>query len=155
MTGWHGFKAEDAGYKKLRRLFDYLTSIGHIGSNSNSEICIVDAEDLLAYPEEIAEKFCASVDIPYDHGMLRWDTEEDQQRAQDAFKNWAPFHDAVLKSTSLKVQPPKVTSPEADMAEWTQRYGKEGTQLIQKNIDDNIDYYLYLEKVAIKPNRGS
>jgi Sulfotransferase domain len=102
MTGWHGFKAEDAGYREMRRLFDYLTRIGQIGSNSNNEICIVDAEDLLAYPEEIVEKFCASVGIPFDRGMLRWDTEKDQQRAQDALNNWAPFHDAVLKSTSLK-----------------------------------------------------
>lgn len=111
MTGWHGFKAEDAGYKEMRRLFDYLTRIGQIGSNSNNEICIVDAEDLLAHPEEIVEKFCVSVGIHFDRDMLRWDTEKDQQRAQDAFKNWAPFHDAVLKSTSLKAQPP--VSPRA------------------------------------------
>ncbi len=105
-TGWHGFKASDAGYKEMRRLFDYLRRIGQIGPNSGNEICIVDAEDLLAYPEEIVKKFCASIGLPFDREMLRWDTEEDQQRAQDAFKNWAPFHDAVLKSTSLKAEPP-------------------------------------------------
>lgn len=105
LTGWHGFKAEDIGYKELRRLFDYLTRTGQIRSNSRDGFCVVDAEDLLAYPENIVERFCASISLPFDRAMLRWETEEDQIRAANAFKNWAPFHDAVLKSTSLKARP--------------------------------------------------
>jgi hypothetical protein len=106
MTGWHGFKPEDAGYHEMRRLFDHLRRIGQIGPNTNNRICIVDAEDLLAYPENIVEQFCESVGIPFDRDMLQWDSEEDQRRAHDAFKNWAPFHDAVLRSKSLVAQPP-------------------------------------------------
>lgn len=105
-TGWHGFKASDAGYKEMRRLFDYLRRIEQIGPNTGNEICVIDAEDLLAYPEEIVKRFCASIGLPFDREMLRWDTEKDQQRAQDAFKNWAPFHEAVLKSTSLVAEAP-------------------------------------------------
>lgn len=106
LTGWHGFKAEDIGYKELTRLFDYLTSTGQIrSSNPRDGFCVVDAEDLLAYPENIVEQFCASIGLPFDRAMLRWETEEDQLRAADAFKNWAPFHDAVLRSTSLKARP--------------------------------------------------
>ncbi len=174
-TGWHGFKSSDAGYKELRRLFDYLVCIRQIGPSSGNEICIIDAEDLLAHPEETVERFCSSVGLTFDCGSLQWGTEKDQQRAKDVFKNWAPFHDDVLQSTSLKAQPPvshhilcaqkfslylitsimqKMTTPEADVAEWTERYGKEAAALIQKNVEDNMDDYLYLKKFAIKPNRG-
>jgi hypothetical protein len=47
-----------------------------------------------------------------------------------------------------------VTTPEADMAGWIQKYGKAGAALIQKNVEDNVDHYLYLKKFAIKPSRG-
>lgn len=105
LTGWHGFKAEDIGYKELRRLFDYLKCTGLIRSNSGDGFSIVDAEDLLAHPEDVVERVCVSLGISFDRAMLQWGTEEDQLRAANAFKNWAPFHDAVLKSTSLKVRP--------------------------------------------------
>lgn len=104
-TGWHGFKSSDAGYKELRRLFDYLLCTRQIGPSSGNEICVVDAEDLLAHPEETIERFCSSVGITFDRGSLQWGTEKDQQRARDLFKNWAPFHDVALQSTSLKAQP--------------------------------------------------
>jgi hypothetical protein len=105
-TGWHGFKASDAGYRELRRLFDYLKSIKQIGPDSCNEICIVDADDLLEYPEETIESFCSSVKILFDSNSLCWDTEKDHKRAQDLFRNWAPFHDTALKSSSLMTQPP-------------------------------------------------
>ena len=46
-------------------------------------------------------------------------------------------------------------SPEVDIAEWTERYGKEAAALIQKNIEDNMEDYLYLKRFAIEPNRGA
>lgn len=106
VTEFHGFLAADAGYEELRRLFDYLVTIKQIGPNTENEICIVDAEDLLEFPKEIMERFCHSVEIPFDFKSLEWGTEKDQKRAEDVFKNWAPFYDAVLKSTSLKSQRP-------------------------------------------------
>ncbi|KAB8077254.1 P-loop containing nucleoside triphosphate hydrolase protein [Aspergillus leporis] len=106
ITGWNGFKATDAGYAELRILFDYLVQLKIIGPGTGNDICIVDAEDLLADPEGIVEKYCRSVGIPYDPKSLHWGAEKDQQRAHDIFKNWVPFHDAALKSTSLKPRPP-------------------------------------------------
>jgi hypothetical protein len=105
LTGWHGFKAEDAGYKDMRRLFDYLVRVGLIGPGTGNEICVVDTDDLLTHPEDVVSQFCASIGVSFDPGMLRWDSDSDQKRAQEAFKNWAPFHDAVLKSTSLTARP--------------------------------------------------
>ncbi|KAI8943960.1 hypothetical protein F4801DRAFT_585969 [Xylaria longipes] len=151
VTGWHGFKAEDAGYQDMRRLFDYLVRVGIMGPGTDNEICVVDADDLLTYPEDVVGQFCDSVGVQFDRGMLRWDTECDQKRAQDAFKNWAPFHDAVLKSTSLKVRPSRLTSLESDVASWTERYGEAGCAVIRKNVADNMEHYLYLKQFAIKP----
>jgi hypothetical protein len=105
-TGWHGFKASDAGYRELRKLFNYLRNIKQIGPGSYNEICVVDADDLLGYPEETIESFCTSVGISFDSKSLCWDTEKDYKRAQDLFRNWAPFHDIALKSSSIMIQPP-------------------------------------------------
>jgi len=33
---------------------------------------------------------------------LTWDSEEDHQRAKDAFEKWKGFHDDAINSTSLK-----------------------------------------------------
>ncbi|KAI0894175.1 hypothetical protein F4806DRAFT_503877 [Annulohypoxylon nitens] len=162
VTGWHGFKSTDAGYAEMRRLFDYLMYLRQVGTgpdlNSGSSqdgSIVVDAEDLLAYPESVVSQFCDALSIPFSYDMLRWDSEKDQLRAAEAFKNWAPFHDTVLKSTSLQVQSPKISTPEADFADWTQRYGRDAAALIQKNIDDNMGHYLYLKMFAIKPFKGS
>ncbi len=38
------------------------------------------------------------------------------------------------------------------MAVWTGRYGKEAAALIQKNVEDNMDDYLYLKQFAMKPD---
>jgi hypothetical protein len=46
-----------------------------------------------------------------------------------------------------------MTTRETDMAEWTKRFGKEAAMLIQKNVEDNMDDYLYLKKFAISPHR--
>ncbi len=47
-----------------------------------------------------------------------------------------------------------MTTPETDMAEWTERYGKEAAAFIQKNVEDNMDDYLYLKQFAVKLNKG-
>lgn len=77
-TGWHGFKPSDAGYKELRRIFDYLLGIGQIGPSSDNDICLIDADDLLAHPEETIESFCSSVGITFDCNSLYWGAEKDQ-----------------------------------------------------------------------------
>ncbi|KAI0388511.1 P-loop containing nucleoside triphosphate hydrolase protein [Xylariaceae sp. FL0594] len=151
MTGWHGFKAEDAGYGDLRRLFEYLFDAGLIGPGTGNEICVVDADDLLTHPEDVVRRFCDAVDVPFDKSMLRWESQDAQRRAREAFKNWAPFHDAVLKSTSLRAHPKMATSLESDLAKWREKYGEEGCAIIRKNVEDNMEHYLYLKQFAIRP----
>ena len=48
-----------------------------------------------------------------------------------------------------------MTTPEADMVEWTERFGEEAAAVIRKNVEDNMDDYLYLKQFALKPDRGT
>ena len=129
LTGFHEFMPSEAGYDEVRRVFDYLRSIGQVGpkiathensginglngfaknnnriSNghpANVDICVVDADDLLDNPKGIIEAFCKSVGIPFDEGMLSWDSEEDQKQAKDAFEKWPGFHEDAMNSCDLK-----------------------------------------------------
>lgn len=118
VTGFYNFMPSEAGYDELRRVFDYLRVIGHVGpkiashdihmngstdSNANElDICVVDADDLLDDPAGIIAAYCKSVGIGYDDRMLSWDSEEDQKHAQDAFEKWKGFHEDALNSRDLK-----------------------------------------------------
>ena len=121
ITGFYDFMPSEAGYDEMRRLFEYLRSIGEIGprivgqeaatngtngangtGGNGVEICVVDADDLLDKPGAIIEAFCKSVGIEYSPKMLRWDTEEEQERARKAFAKWPGFHDDALEHSELK-----------------------------------------------------
>lgn len=71
------------------------------GAPKGIEICLIDADDLLDRPAAIIEAYCRSVGIPYDPGMLSWDTEADQDQAHTAFAKWKGFHEDALNSRAL------------------------------------------------------
>ena len=102
----------EAGYDELRRIFDFLVKERQVGpavagqhaelKDGEVSITVVDADDLLDAPEEIISAYCKEVGIEYKSDMLTWDSEEDHQRAKDAFEKWKGFHDDAINSTSLK-----------------------------------------------------
>jgi len=126
LTGFSEFMPSEAGYDEVRRVFDYLRSVGlvgpkiathetpgingHAADNNGTtnghpakvEICVVDADDLLDNPKGIIEAYCNSVGIPFDKGMLIWDSEEDQKQAKEAFEKWPGFHEDAMNSCDLK-----------------------------------------------------
>lgn len=123
VTEFYNFMPSEAGYDEVRRVFDYLRSVGQIGpkfathdddlaglepteavSNGTNkiEICVVDADDLLDNPKGIIEAYCKSVGIEYDEKMLNWDSPEDQKQAKEAFEKWPGFHDDAMNSADLK-----------------------------------------------------
>lgn len=137
ITGFYDFMPSEAGYDEVRRVFDYLRTIGQIGpeiagrSNSNDrsngaaenghanaingtiakdkvEICVIDADDLLDNPTGIISAYCKSVGVPYSDSMLKWDTPEDQARAKAAFEKWKGFHEDAIHSSQLKPRDQKV-----------------------------------------------
>ncbi|KAL8706636.1 MAG: hypothetical protein Q9201_000333 [Fulgogasparrea decipioides] len=168
VTGFHDFMPSEAGYDELRRLFDYLRSIGQIGpriagqstdehaanggNTHGVEVCVVDADDLLDDPNGILEAYCKSVGIEYDPDMLKWDTEEDQRQAEDAFRKWPGFHDDAMHSSDLKprLHKKKVKSGQDEDAEWVEKYGEKGAKIIRETVDVNMEDYEYLKQFAIK-----
>ncbi|KAI9808204.1 MAG: hypothetical protein M1825_004661 [Sarcosagium campestre] len=179
VTGFYHFMPSEAGYDEVRRVFDYLRSIGEIGPNvatrpelvetngavpaatsagSNDEnknkvdICVIDADDLLDNPSGIIAAYCESVGFPYDPGMLTWDTPEDHEHAQTAFAKWHGFHNDAIDSTSLRARThaKKAKSVEAEDAEWKEKYGDEGARIIRETVDKNVADYEYLKQWALK-----
>jgi hypothetical protein len=126
VTGFYNFMPSEAGYDEVRRVFDYLRSIGQIGPNiagqendsdasrpsseqsdANSQapgvdICVIDADDLLDNPSGIIEAFCRTTGIDYTPEMLKWDNEEDHKIAKEAFEKWKGFHEDAIHSSELK-----------------------------------------------------
>lgn len=124
VTGFREFYPSEAGYDELRRMFDYLRSIRHIGpvdlngvahpnpvsveqdktgtSGPSDDICVIDADDLLDYPEPVIQRFCSSVGLNYTPEMLNWNSEMNHERAAGAFEKWKGFHEDAINSTCLK-----------------------------------------------------
>ena len=149
VTGFYQFMPSEAGYHELRRLFDYLRSIGKVGpgvagqetsrtelkANGDSinghdvgnvraagthvigneqpdgtDICLIDADDLLDNPAGVVEAYCKSIGLDYDPKMLSWDNDEDHEYAKEAFQKWNGWHEDAMQSSALKprthVSPP-------------------------------------------------
>ncbi|KAI9701203.1 MAG: hypothetical protein M1836_001872 [Candelina mexicana] len=123
VTGFYNFMPSEVGYSELRRVFDYLRSIGQVGptvagrdaaysngtngvngeaSHAKVDICVVDADDLLDNPGGMIEAYCKSVGIDYDERMLNWDTPEEHEQAKNAFAKWNGFHNDAIESSCLK-----------------------------------------------------
>lgn len=123
LTGFYEFMPSEAGYDEVRRVFEYLCSVGHIGPkisthgsngaqangngvinchSNNIDICVVDADDLLDNPKGTIKAYCNSVGIKYDPEMLNWNSEEDQKQAKAAFEKWPGFHEDAMNSCDLK-----------------------------------------------------
>ena len=116
VTGFYNFMPNESGYDELRRVFDYLRSVGQIGpkvagyspehvtekTSEGIEICVVDADDLLDDPAGIIQAYCKSVGLDFTPDMLNWDTEEDHQQAIDAFEKWKGFHEDAIHSSDLR-----------------------------------------------------
>jgi hypothetical protein len=68
----------------------------------NVSITVVDADDLLDHPAKVIELYCQAVGLEYKPEMLRWDDEENQKNAINAFEKWKGFHEDALSSQELK-----------------------------------------------------
>ena len=116
VTGFYDFMPEEAGYDELRRIFDYMHATGIVGpdvagqesaskTNGHSpnavQICLVDADEMLANPKGVMSKFCESVGIEYNDDMLEWDTPEDHAFAKEKFEKWKGFHEDAINSSGL------------------------------------------------------
>ncbi|KAA8651573.1 hypothetical protein EYZ11_010528 [Aspergillus tanneri] len=179
ITGFYYYDPAEAGYDEVRRTFDYLRSVRLIGPHiatreedadeidhrlkpvvsgigdaheSSTEICVIDADDMLDNPGQMLEAFCRSVGLDYDPGMLDWDNEADHRFVNEAFEKWRGFHNDAIESKGLEARQhkrPAKTEEEFDI-EWCKKYGPEGAALIRSTVDQNMADYLYMKQFAMK-----
>ncbi|KAK5130500.1 hypothetical protein LTR08_001980 [Meristemomyces frigidus] len=168
-TGFNPFMPSEAGYDELRALFDYCKDTGLVGpkvcgrddapngivnggSDSNIEICVIDADDLLDDPEGVLRKYCDSIGLDFSPEMLKWDNEADHEFAKQEFEKWNGFHDDAIHSKDLKPRQhkSKPKSTEEMYVEWVGTYGQEAADMIKKCVDDNVETYEYLKQYAIQ-----
>lgn len=120
MTGFDGFREDEAGYVELRRLFDFLRAQDMVGpamagkhnashgntngdmKHTSAQICVIDADDLLDKPAEMIQAFCDSVGIKFLPEMLRWDSQEEEEYAVKTFEKWKGFHEDAIQSRDLR-----------------------------------------------------
>ncbi|KAF2861351.1 hypothetical protein K470DRAFT_281607 [Piedraia hortae CBS 480.64] len=164
-TGFSPFMPSEAGYKELRVLFDWCKDNGLIGPNAcgqdgqdgqdgqkGTEICVIDADDLLDDPEGILTRYCRSVGIEFEPDMLNWNQADYHEFAKKVFDKWDGWHDDALGSNDLKPRKHKKVpkSDEEMYAEWTEKFGKEGADVVKKTVEANVADYDYLRRYAIR-----
>jgi hypothetical protein len=82
---------QDVGYKKHLEVVEYLKSI-------DKKPVIVDAKNILQYPQSRLRELCGTLGIPFDDGMLRWPA---GPRKEDGI--WAKYwYHNVHRSTGFR-----------------------------------------------------
>ena len=77
----------------------------------STSLVIIDADDLLANPEEMMELYCKNVGLTYKHGMTKWESGRgwgpDFQK--EIFYTDPAYKEAAIKSTGFKEPTPLPT----------------------------------------------
>lgn len=156
-TGFDSFRPDEAGYRELRLLYDHL--VKYDDTNNNFSPLIVDALDLAKNPEKVLKAVCDYAGIPFDYKMLEWGENEE---VKERFAKWPGFHDTVLDSKGFDCS--KNDAPNQDSSDfsttdidyecwnkkWTEKFGAEGAEIIEKTVKETIDDYIYLHQYKMK-----
>ncbi|KAK6331947.1 hypothetical protein TWF718_002484 [Orbilia javanica] len=154
MTGFKYFMPNEAGYRELRVLFEYLLEEGVIRHPSSSRgensvyknVCVIDADDLLDNPKVVVEKFCAMTGLDFDAKMLEWGAHE----GCGNFDKWKGFHEDAIGSSGLQPRTKKKTKTrEEEIQEWVDKYGEEAAGVIDRTADENMEDYEFLRQFRV------
>ena len=66
LAGWDYFDPAETGFRQLFELYQFIDS--HVYKNP----VVVDAEDLLRFPNEIMKNYCEAVGLPFAEIMTSW-----------------------------------------------------------------------------------
>ncbi|KAF8538350.1 hypothetical protein BDD12DRAFT_842718 [Trichophaea hybrida] len=139
VTRWYYFLAEEAGYRELRTMFDYLRATGVV---TEENMFVLDADDLLENSEEAIRRYCGNVGIEFRPEMLSWE----KGKGCEAFEKWKGFHENVIGSDGLKKREKGMEekTEEQDVAEWTEKWGADAAELIRKTVEETKEDHEYL-----------
>lgn len=139
-TGFDHYRSDEAGYRELRKLYDYW-------KNNGGNPLIIDAEDLAKDPKTVLQKVCEHGNIPFDESMLSWSDNDENVKAK--FAKWPGFHDDAMKSTGFRI---KENQPEFKVdwdqweKDWAAKFDAKGVAVIRKSVQEHLDDYLYLRQ---------
>ena len=167
-TGNRVFDTRELGYREMRVLLDFLYPDAAAAATSDSQSresgpILIDADDLLADPEDVVGTFCLRVDLPFRKEMLSWDRSKDHSLADSLFRKFYGYHEDALHSTGLRSKTADREAMEGggrgtaktrfeEDAEWQERYGEEAARKIQEAVDSCKDDYEYLKNFRLVPD---
>lgn len=108
LAGWDYFDPAEAGFRQLLELYEFVDR--HVHKNP----VVVDAADLLKFPNDIMQSYCEAVGLKYEKHMTSWQP--------GPVADWGPctaWHDEVMKSSgfiapgapsTVKDMPPEVAT---------------------------------------------
>lgn len=141
LTGWSYFDPKEAGFVQLFSLYNFVRQ------NLDPSPVIIDADELLEFPEETMKSFCGSVGVEYKPGMTEW-----EPGPVDGFEVWAGWHEDVLKSTGFvrKNTTNKTTQKKAE-----QSRDQELPTVVTMTIEESLPVYEIMYKNRTKPLKGT
>lgn len=93
LTGWDYFDPAEAGFRQMVELYEFIER--HI----HRDPIVVDADDLLDYPNEILQSYCEAVGLEYEENMTSW-----EPGPVPEWDVWAGWHEDALKSSGFKAR---------------------------------------------------
>ncbi|XP_001632044.2 branched-chain-amino-acid aminotransferase-like protein 2 [Nematostella vectensis] len=90
LTGWSYFDPEEAGFRQMLGLYHYISQ--HIDDSP----VVIDADDLLDFPNETMKSYCEAVGITYESNMTSW-----EPGPVADWDTWAGWHENALKSSGF------------------------------------------------------
>jgi len=91
LTGWDYFDPAEAGFRQMLELYEF------VDRNIHRNPVVVDADDLLDYPNEILQSYCEAVGLEYEENMTSW-----EPGPVPEWDTWAGWHEDALKSSGFK-----------------------------------------------------
>ena len=91
LTGWDYFDPAEAGFRQMLELYEF------VDRNIHGNPVVVDADDLLDYPNGILQSYCEAVGLEYEETMTSW-----EPGPVPEWDVWAGWHEDALKSTGFK-----------------------------------------------------
>jgi Sulfotransferase domain len=130
-TNFSHYDPEEAGYRELRALFDYLNEHG---VNRSNPILMIDAETLTSNPEGTLRYVCEKIGADWDPKMLSWKSGKVEE-----FSKWPGFHGDAENSTGFRQKVNGNHDQDGQLPE-----------IVHQTISENMPVYEYLKSFALK-----
>jgi hypothetical protein len=114
---------------ELKKLYDYICKL------NDTDMAIVESEELVSNPEAVLQAFCAKLDLEWDPRMVSWNAGEVKE-----FKTWPGFHVDVEESTGF--HKPKEYKNEVLPS------------IVQETIEVNMPIYTFLKNRRLRLENG-